>query len=306
MEELKKKKLKSVKRIAKVLRSFTMTGSGEEGTEYLENFTEYNRDGHVVKDSRYLDNGNVEEVNSFVYDDQHRLVEHVLEYVPDEAVEKRIVERDTEGRIIRETKYYGDLSGEHTEYIYNSSGEISEIKYFDEEGDFSWREELNYDAKKNLVTRISFEATGTVKQKTDFTFSEDGLTVEEKISDGKGAIEKVIINKYNENKKEESNIEKTGQDKLISAVYSTYDEKGRLVEKRYKDFYSKVMRLAYDDLDHCISEELFDDHGTLLRKHLFEYDTEGQLLTEQNYEMDVTRGGRDKHQHIRYEYEFYE
>ena len=51
--------------------------------------------------------------------------------------------------------------------------------------------------------------------------------------------------------------------------------------------------------------ELFDGNGILLRKNLYEYDDEGNVIAEQTYEMDTTRGGRDKHFGTRYEYELY-
>ena len=36
-----------------------------------------------------------------------------------------------------------------------------------------------------------------------------------------------------------------------------------------------------------LTQELFDGSGLLLRKNVYEYDNDGRLLTEQNYEIDI-------------------
>jgi hypothetical protein len=43
----------------------------------------------------------------------------------------------------------------------------------------------------------------------------------------------------------------------------------------------------------------------LLRKNMYEYDEEGNVSAEQTYEMDTSRGGRDRHFGSRYEYDYY-
>ena len=92
---------------------------------------------------------------------------------------------------------------------------------------------------------------------------------------------------------------------MISGVISLYDEDRNLIEKQIKDYYSKTVRYQYDEHNRCISNELFDSNGMLMRKNLFEFDEDGNVVAEQTYEMDTTRGGRDKHFSSRYEYEYY-
>ena len=65
------------------------------------------------------------------------------------------------------------------------------------------------------------------------------------------------------------------------------------------------MRYTYDEQDRMLTQELFDGSGMLLKKNIYEYDEAGNIITEQTFEIDTSRGGRDKHFGTRYEYEFY-
>jgi YD repeat-containing protein len=116
-------------------------------------------------------------------------------------------------------------------------------------------------------------------------------------------VSKTVI-LFNDKGKELSTVQTTPQGKLISGVKNKYDERGNLIEKVYKDFYSKTVTYTYDENDLLTTQELYDDSGLLLRKNMYEYDDDGNVITEQTYEMDTSRGGRDKHFGTRYEYEF--
>jgi hypothetical protein len=110
---------------------------------------------------------------------------------------------------------------------------------------------------------------------------------------------------FNENGKETSTVQTNPQGKLITKVDVTYDENGNVTRRDYKDFYSKSVFYTYNDKNLVTSQELLDENGILLRKNLYEYDDEGNVIAEQTYEMDTSRGGRDKHYGTRYEYVFY-
>ena len=298
-----KKIPRRVKRFAATYRSLAAVTS-EPASEYLEHLVEFDGQGNILKESKFFPDGKAEEISSYEYDSGGRMTGHLLEYVPDETSEKKVLERDGEGRITRETKFYGEFAGEHTEYVYNADGLITEVKSFDEEGDFSMREEIAYNDKKQIASRTLYDKDGKLSEKRVFTIADDGFSVEEEMFDQDGLLKASRTTRLSPENKETDVIEKTGQGKLVSATHSVYDANGNLIERHFKDYYSKVLKYTYDEQNRCISEELFDDHGTLLRRQIFEYDSEGRLVAEQNYEMDMTRGGRDKHQVLRYEYEY--
>src|SRR5204862_216347 len=134
--------------------------------------------GNTTVEEKYDSDGELEERNSFVFNANSKLLEHILLYAVEDVTERRLLNRDEKGRLTEETKYYGDDSGEKTAYV-------------------------------------------------------------------------------------------------------------------------------YDENDRCIMQELFDSNGVLLRKNMYEFDEEGNVIHETTYEMDTSRGGRDKHFETRYEYMFY-
>jgi len=301
-----KSKIKQVKRFATVFRSFAVADTGEEGYEYLEHLVEYDVRGNVIRETKFLEDGSPEEVNSYSYDASDKLTGHTLEYVPDETSERRAIERDCEGRIVSEQKFYGELSGERTDFEYSENGLVCGIKSYDEEGDFSTREEITYDEKKQMVQRATYDKDNALVEKRELNYAEDGRAVEEKLFGKDGNLQKTTTARRDDQGREVETVERTGQGKLISSVTSVYNEKGNLLERLSKDFNSKILRYTYDEQNRCTGEELFDENGTLLRKLVIELDNDGRVLAEQSYEMNAMRGVRDKHQAIRYEYENYE
>ena len=298
------KKVSQVRRYARLFRGFGASGE-DEGAEYLEHLTDLDPEGQVLREVKYFEDGTEEEVSTYVYDSAHRLTGHTLQYVPDETSEKRVLERDGEGRLVRETKLYGELEGERTEYSYDDKGRVAEIRSFDEEGDFASQETVTYNGEGKITGRASTGPAGEILERKEYAYTDDGAAVTESVFDASGQLLKRTTSKFDEQQRETDTEERTGQGKRISAIRSSYDDRGNLVERRFIDFYSKTLRYAFDEQNHCISEELSDDQGRLLRKRLFDYDDEGRLAAEKSYEMDLSRGGRDRHQELRYEYEFH-
>ena len=78
-----------------------------------------------------------------------------------------------------------------------------------------------------------------------------------------------------------------------------------MVERIFKDFHSKSVKMVYDEANRCIEEELYDENNSLVRRTTYEYDEEGILIGDTFFNADLSRGGRDEYTGNRYEYEFY-
>ena len=298
-------KIKSIKRFNQSYKNFTFSGTeGAAKEEFMDTAVQMDEQGNVVEEVKYGPGEIVEEKNSYSFDKEGRLLSHTLFYALDNVSEKRVLTRNDKGLLVQETKYYGEDVGESTKYEYNEKDNVTIIERFDEEGDFAGREEMTYDEKGSLAERKSFDADRKLQGRVAFTPpTEDQVEETEYDANGK-AISKTII-RFNDKGKELSTVQTNPEGKLISSIKNVYDEHGNIVEKIYKDFYSKVFKYTYDENNRLVVQELFDDSGLLLRKNLFEYDDRGNVVAEQTYEMDTTRGGRDKHFGVRYEYEFY-
>lgn len=273
--------------------------------EFLEMVIEMDARGNVLSESKFDSDGELEERNSYAYSEGGKLIEHVLLYAVDDVTERRILKRNEKDLLLEETKYYGDDAGERTEYKYNDQDNIIEIIRYDEEGEFETREVLTYSGKDNVTERSKYDRDGNLVERLGFTSLNSDKSIEEIEYFPDGKIKSKTVARFNDDGKEISSVQTTAEGKLISAVNTVYDSRGNAVERHYKDFYSKSIRYEYDEKDRLLTQELYDGTGLLLRKNIYEYDEEGNITTEQTFEIDTSRGGRDKHFGTRYEYDFY-
>ncbi len=299
------KKVKSIRRFNQNYKNFSfsdLTSRADE--EFLELTLLFDEAGNTTEEVKYMKDGQVEEKNSYEYNNVGKLLSHTLLYAVDDVTEKRVLTRDDKGHLLTETKYYGSDSGERTDYEYNDKNNVTAIIRYDEEGEFISREEIIYDDGASLKERKTVDAGGKLISRITFTTPVNNEIEETEFNEKDALVSKTVI-KFNDKGKEVSVIQTNPQGKVISSVLNAYDENGNIIEKINKDFYSKKVRYEYNDKNQLTSQEIYDENGLLLRKNMYEYDDDGNLAAEQTYEMDTTRGGRDKHFGTRYEYDFF-
>ncbi len=299
------KKIKSIKKFNQNYKNFNfsdLTSHADE--EYLELAIQMNEGGNPTEEIKYTPEGILEEKNSYEFDANGKLLGHTLLYAIDNMTEKRVLTRNEKGFLISEVKYYGTDAGEKTAYEINDKDVISAIIHYDEDGEFISREEMNYYDSGSLSERCTYDKDKKILSKLTFSPLENDM-IEEIEYDDSGAMTSKTIIKFNDKGKDLSTVKTNPQGKLISSITNIYDDRGNIIEKVFKDFYSKRVKYEYNDKDLLIIQELYDDNGMLLRKNMYDYDEDGNIIAEQTYEMDTTRGGRDKHFGTRYEYEFY-
>lgn len=295
-------KFKTIHRYNQNYKNFNFSElTPEADEEYLDLTIELDGEGKVVSESKFSNDGELEERSTYVYGPHGKLVEHELFYVVDDAREKRVLTRNEKGNLLSEIKYYGDEEGSRTNYEYDEKENIIGIVNLDEEGVFASREEIKYNEKNVVVERIIIDVDSKIVSKTSFNYLSP-TQIEEVETDAKGDLISRTINTFDEKGNELSSVQTNPQGKLISAVANVLDERGNVIEKVYKDFYSKKVKNEYDELDRLTKQEIYDNSGMLVKRNSYVYDDEGNIIEEQNYEMDSSRGGRDRHYGTRYEY----
>jgi hypothetical protein len=298
------RKIKSIKRYNRPFKPFTFGNTEEGDEEYLESLTELDENGNAVTEIKYSDDGEMEDKNSYRYNQEGKLLEHTLLYAVEDVTERRMLTRNEKGLVLTEVKYYGDDSGERTEYIYDDKDNLVERKYFDEEGVFVSKENFKYDDDGSLVEDIKYNANNAIEEHSTFKKIDD-KTIEQIQHHPDGSMASRTLIKFDDAGKELSSEQTTADGKLISGITNVLDERGNVVERHFKDFYSKTIRYVYDENNRCVMQELFDGNGTLIQKNMYSFDEDGNVIDTHTYEMDTTRGGRDKHFETRYEYEFW-
>lgn len=300
------KAIKTVRRFNQQYRTLSFSELMKKADEeYLEIVVQMDKDGRPVEESKFDSQGELEERNQYSYSAGGKLTEHILLYALDDVTERRVLTRGSKDLLLEEVKHYGDDTGERIEYMYDEKDRIKTVIRHDEEGDFDFKEEFNYDEKTGLESRTRLDKAGKVQGSVSYKHDSDRL-MEEKEYDAAGALLSVSAFRYDDKGNEVFAEQRKSDGGLISAVYSTYDDSGRLLERKHKDFHSKIVRYTYDDQGRLATQELFDGSGLLLRKNFYEYDPEGRILNEQVFEIDTSRGGRDKHYGTRYEYDFFD
>lgn len=301
------KQIKTIRRFNQLYRNFSFSelmAKAEE--EFLESVTEMDPHGNVLEESKFDATGELEERNTYRFGPHGKLDEHVLFYAVEDVTERRVMIRNEQGLLQEEIRYYGDDTGERLVYSYGDKDLLSTLKRYDEEGDFDYEETFTYDANESLSRRERKNSAGVMITRMHFSPEAEGTRVEEEEFDGEGKLTSTTVATYNKDGKEINSLQRNAQGKLISSISSVYDEHGNILERKHQDFYSKTTRFTYDDRNRLLTQELFDGSGLLLRKNVYEYDEDGRLIKEQNFEIDTSRGGRDKHFGSRYEYEFHD
>ncbi|HRH65335.1 MAG TPA: hypothetical protein PLU53_03480 [Bacteroidia bacterium] len=300
-------KIKTVRKFTQRYKNYSFSElMNKADEEYLELVVEMDHQGNILSESKFDKEGELEEKNSYRYSPVGKLEEHILLYAIDDVTERRVFKRDEKGRLLDEVKYYGDDAGERTEYAYDAKDNIIEIKRYDEEGDFDAREEMKYDNEGSLTERVRYDRNGYIVEKLTFLQNPTANEIEEVEYHPDGKLKTKTLVRLNEKGKEISSVQTSPEGKLISGVKTSYDDRGNVTERQYKDFYSKSIHYAYDEQDRMVTQELYDGSGLLLKKNMYEYDEAGNITAEQTFEIDTSRGGRDKHFGTRYEYDFYQ
>jgi len=299
------KQIKTIRRFHQLYKSLNFSElMMKADDEFLELVVEMDSAGNVLRESKFDNEGELEERNEYTYSEAGKLLDHELYYAIDDVAERRIFKRDEKGRLLEEVKVYGEDEGEKLLYSYDEKDRVIAFQRFDEEGELDYREEFVYDEQGDLLQRRKYAAAGHLLEELSAQRGEL-LVVEEKSYDSNGNLESTSITKFDASGREVSNVQSNTQGKLISSVITVYDDRGNALERVYKDFYSKTVRYEYDANDKMITQELFDNTGLLLRKNIYEYDPDGQLIAEQVFEIDASRGGRDKHYGMRFEYDYH-
>lgn len=295
----------------KVSRKYTlkfqkMAFGGEADGEVLEVESFYDENGNITIQMNSDEEGNLVEKSVFQYDAHNRIIRHELHMLMDDVHEILVYERDDKGRVLSETKMYGDDMGEQTLYTYGEHESPVSIQRFDSDGEPESFEELTYNASGYPVEHLKFGPDKNLAEKTIISYNEKNKPVERLLTNSKGDLIKTTLIVYDEKGQLTRVTEKNEAGKVISDILSFYDERGNVIERKVKDFHSRTIRFKFDEHDNCIEEEMLDENGNMTMKSIYEFDENNLVISESGYFTDMNRSSSMANSNSRYEYEFYE
>jgi hypothetical protein len=287
-----------------VLRFQRMAFGGEPDGETLAVESFYDQNGNLIEQIKNEVEG-INEKNYFEYDKDGRIIKHIMQLPNEEVEETMIYERDDKGRVVCETKLYGDDPGERIVNSYQEHESPVHIERYDADGELETTEDLSFNANGFPVTHKKMDPAGKVMERSEVSYNENNKPVERNVYDGNDKLIKNIVLRYNEKGLLSRVTETNGEGKVTSDITTSYDERDNVIERRIRDFHSRTLRFTFDDRNNCIVEEMLDENGNLTMKSEFEFDENNLLISESGFYTDMNRSTSMANTHSRYEYEFY-
>ena len=268
------------------------------------NYKVLDKFGNTVKDIKYDDFEDIEEIIENVYDDKGNLIEEKIFLNEDEPAERKTYKIDENGKIANEFTHYLDESIDTVSYEYDADGNLikkvltdsdgvveskeifkykngKEISYvFYNEDDELIAERINgYDESGNLLRTIYFNSEEDEKYRIENTYNDDNRLVKTlKFDENDDLIEKFSY-KHNDKGRVIEVITENQNENNISTF--KYDDNGNVVEQKEKNI--------DETLIHFIERE-FDENGNILKITVFINGSD--TMPDMNYILE-------------YEYEFY-
>ncbi len=281
-----------------------LSGNTNPESEFLLQEIEYDEKGHVIVDSKYNSDGELEERHSYTLNQHDSLVSHSVEMPLDEVIERFNYDRNESDQLTAVTKFYGKEAGERTEYFYNENNLPVTITYYDADGELESTENYNYNEQKLVVKKtINHHSDESQSKMHLYEYNDKGLLMRYTVEGDNGKT--ITEYTYNANELEEHCLQLNEKGKKVLEIISEYDENLRLVKKSTRGYYTRITTLAYDDQGRIIEELLSDENNFVIARNAFQYNQESRIEEEVVYETDLTRAGRDTHMIMRYEYEMY-
>ncbi|MBK6640041.1 MAG: hypothetical protein IPG39_01805 [Bacteroidetes bacterium] len=122
----------------------------------------------------------------------------MMQLLNDEVEETMIYERDEKGRVVCETKLYGDDPGERIVNSYQEHESPVHIERYDADGEPESTEDLTFNAAGFPITHKRMDPAGKVMERSEVSYNENNKPVERNVYDVNDKLIKNIILRYNE------------------------------------------------------------------------------------------------------------
>jgi hypothetical protein len=299
-------KIKKIKNFTVPFAIFENQVETSEKEAYLSLVDEFDEQGNIIKGTKFLEDGSIDEQASFVYDEKGRLTEEIQYFALTENEDKRKIEYfDTENKVT-ETYYYGDDPGERVIIVNDDEGNPLQIERYDLDGQLESRKKYSYYKPGLVAEEEDFDgiadATRTVR---NFYDDKDILIRQEITSTHPDEISQVIH--IEKNGLEETSKAFDMDSKPLYLRIRQFDADGNLLKFTHQDHGADEfteMTIEYDDKKRPVSEDWKANSGQLLKKQTFQYNDEGFIAEELYFEPNPYIM-ENNHSLRRFEYEYY-
>jgi antitoxin component YwqK of YwqJK toxin-antitoxin module len=265
--------------------STTMKYYDPEGNEYCEveysannanvsdsTIFSFNSHGNILKSIGYNLRGRLKQSDSHLYDSGGRLLESNYFDKDSNLWHKRIFERDSVGRIIREISWARDFDGwnDTTFYEYDSKGALICLL-------LPQKQISNYFYYQNGKIIKSIDVSGNDTTLTEFQYSKDERR-EIAISYRRGACMDRITHFYDINHSLVESVQENPSKRIITTVTYSMDKVGKVSEIRQLDSAGRETLIGFareDDNGNLIESASYDSLGTIQSREKNTFDSRG-------------------------------
>jgi hypothetical protein len=298
--------VKLIQKFATPINSMLRGNIKSEVDAYVALSTTYNEKGLQLSETKFFEDGSIEEQHAFTYSDEGFLILHHVAIPDDNIEESFITNRNGEGLPLEIIKMYGEEPGERTTYEYGANKQPILITQYDADGELESTEKIEYNADNKLISRV-VEAPNSDPsyRKVIFSYTSEGLLEKAEEFDANDKLLGSHVYSYDADGREIRLQQFNDLNKLTVDVTSEYDQDGLLIRKVSSGFYTRISNYNYDEAGRLIEESYSDENGFVISRSSYEFNEDGSLGSETVYETDLTRGGRDTHISYSYEYEYH-
>ncbi len=265
-------------------------------------YTELDEKGNLLLEIKYDDAEEVEEKYVYAFDDQNKLVEEISYLSENEIAEHKTYEYNPEGLLIKAFKHYADGSKDIIQYQYDQEGRPEAITTTDSDNETEAKEVLEWE-KKNLINKEVYEFDELVLKEIK-TYDEQGNRTEElkwTPEDGNTRME-YYFNQKNDLIK---SLTYNNEDKLISKILYTYDDKGKMLLADYESVRSKnTTTIVYDENGNAIEQTETNAAGEINNRAIRKYNDRNEVI-ETSVIIDLHGSGINQEYILNYEYEYF-
>ena len=270
---------------------------------YTYSHSTYTADEQLLTETRFNEEGEVEEKYENKYDEEGRLIEELTYLEGEEVAAHKTYERDDKGQVIKAFKHYQDGEKDTIHYKRDNEGRLIEKATIDSYDEEEAREVIEYEKDKVSRRRI-FEYDELMLDES-YEYDQEGNMVEHT----KWTIEEEdakFINTFDASGKM---IKALKQDlkkgKLLSRIEYHYDGERLTKVSEEHPYGTNITTLIYDEKGNPVEQVEVDQHGEINNKALRRYN-ENDDVVESEVFINFHGRGIDQHYLLTYTHEYHD
>jgi|AntAceMinimDraft_17_1070374.scaffolds.fasta_scaffold06264_6 antitoxin component YwqK of YwqJK toxin-antitoxin module len=269
--------------------------------EFKLSYTEYNRQNKIVKDIRYNQDGSIEQMYKYRYNDKGQMIEETLSYSENEIAEKRTFELDDKGLVKKEFRPYLDGNVDTLVYNYDSENNLIEKTIIDSDNNIDSKDVFEYNNKKITKESVYEEADNLISYNI-YKYDEAGNIVETIKWEAEDNKKIKIVDFFIEKGSRTKSLVYNSLNQLISKTIFI-EENDRIIQVLEEDQYKKdTTNITYDKKGNIIEEKEYNIKNQLNHKVIKKYNDNNDIIESAVF-IDRHEQGINQDYVVRYEYE---